>query len=243
MQKGDIILIELTGRELESNKVFETTSEETAKKEGFFSKQASYKPTPVVVGKSRLIQGLEEALSQMKEGEQRKLVLEPEKAFGERRPDLIGIVQLKEFTNRKIAPFPGLVIDINGSAGRVQSISGGRVRVDFNSDLAGKTVEYEIKIVKKLENSLEKAKAILEKLLNLKEEIQATENNGELIVELPEEVRKMKHLDILKNVLEQEIKESIPEIKKIEFKGEPIATEQEHEHVHEHSHEHHEHEH
>ena len=37
MQKGDVVLVELTGREAESRKVFETTSEEVAKKEGAFA--------------------------------------------------------------------------------------------------------------------------------------------------------------------------------------------------------------
>jgi len=86
VQKGDIILVELTGRDAESRKVFETTSEETAKKEGIASSNAIFKPTPVIVGKERLIKGLEEALLEMNVGEERKITLEPEKAFGERKP-------------------------------------------------------------------------------------------------------------------------------------------------------------
>jgi len=217
MQKGDIVLVELTGRELESGKVFETTSEQVARKEGILSQQTAYKPTPISIGKERLIKGLEEALLEMNVGEERKITLDPEKAFGQRRPELVGIVPLKEFTSRKVTPFPGLVVDVNGNAGRVQSISGGRVRVDFNNDLAGKTVEYEIKIIKKLEGTEEKAKALLEKLLGLKE-IQASVNGEELIVELPEQAQKMQHLELLKKVLEKEITESIPEIKKLTFK-------------------------
>ena len=217
MQKGDIVLVELTGRGLENGKVFETTSEEIAKKEGISSQQAVYKPTPIVVGKERLIKGLEEALLEMNVGEERKITLGPEKAFGNRRPELVGIVPLKEFTSRKVIPFPGLIVDVNGNAGRVQSVSGGRVRVDFNNDLAGKTVEYEIKIIKKLEGSEEKAKALLEKLLRLKE-VKAFLNGEELSVELPEQAQGMQHLEILKKALEQEIKESIPEIKKLTFK-------------------------
>lgn len=216
MQKGDVVLVELTGREAESRKVFETTSEEVAKKEGAFSKQSVYKPAVLVIGRERLIKGLEEALLEMKEGEERKLLLLPEKAFGQRKPELVGIVPLKEFSQRKVNPFPGLIVDVNGNAGRVQSVSGGRVRVDFNNDLAGKAVEYEVKIVKRLETVQEKTKALLEKLLNVQEPEFKLE--GEVLkAGLPKEIAGSKHSAVIRQVLEKEITESIQEIKKVEF--------------------------
>jgi len=220
MQKGDIILLEMTGKDSESGKVFETTSEETAKKEGAFSQNSRYRPTALVVGKGRMIQGVEEALLEMKVGEERKLTLGPEKAFGERRPDLVGIVPLKEFIARKVQPFPGLVVDVNGNAGRIQSVSGGRVRVDFNNDLAGKTVEYELKIVKKLEDPEEKAKALVSKVLGLEKEIpmQFNKEASELVIELPAEVEHLKEIAMLKQFLQKELSEDIPELKKVSFK-------------------------
>ncbi|MDO8646915.1 MAG: FKBP-type peptidyl-prolyl cis-trans isomerase [Candidatus Diapherotrites archaeon] len=257
MQKGEIVLLELTGRELESGKVFETSNAEVAKKEGVFSETARYAPNPVVVGKGRMIQGVEEELLKMNVGEEKKIILEPSMAFGDRKPELVGIVPLKEFTARKLQPFPGLIVDVNGNAGRVQSVSGGRVRVDFNSDLAGKTVEYELKIVKKLETPVEKAKAIMGKLLGLKlEELEAEfkAEGGELEIELPESIEKMKEIILMKQFLKKELAEDIPEAKKISFKGTPViegpagpdhSAEQEgHSHEgHDHSHEGYEHAH
>jgi len=220
MQKGDIILLEMTGKDSESGKVFETTSEETAKSSGVFTQGSSYRPTALVVGKGRMIQGVEEALLEMKVGEERKITLGPEKAFGERRPDLVGIVPLKEFIARKVQPFPGLVVDVNGNAGRIQSVSGGRVRVDFNNDLAGKTVEYDLKIVKKLEEPEEKAKALVSKVLGLEKEISMEFNkeSQELVIGLPEEVEHLKEIDLLKQFLQKELSGDIPELKKVSFK-------------------------
>jgi len=228
MQKGEIILLELTGRELESGKAFETSNAQTARNEGIFSETARYAPNPVIVGKGRMIQGVEEELLKMKVGEEKKIILEPSMAFGDRKPELVGIVPLKEFTSRKLQPFPGLVVDVNGNAGRVQSISGGRVRVDFNSDLAGKTVEYELKIVKRLETPVEKAKAIMGKLLGLKpEELKAEfkAESEELEIELPESIEKMKEILLMKQFLKKELAEDIPEAKKISFKGTSVTEE------------------
>ena len=217
MQKGDIILVELTGRDAESRKVFETTSREIAEKEGIFSENAIYKPIAIIVGKQALAKGLEKAIEEMREGEERKLSLMPEEAFGERKQELIGIVPLKEFQNRKIKPFPGLIVDLNGNAGRVQSISGGRVRVDFNNDLAGKQVEFEVKVLKKLETAEEKAKALVEKLLGrLEAKIKIQEEEAE--IELPEEAQKSGHLKVLEKIIEKEILENVKELKKVKFK-------------------------
>lgn len=220
MQKNDVILLEITGRELETGKVFETTSSETAKKEGIFSQNSKYKPTALVVGKGRMIQGVEEALLEMNVGEERKITLEPEKAFGQRRSDLVGIVPLKEFAARKLQPFPGLVVDINGNAGRVQSVSGGRVRVDFNNDLAGKSVEYVLKVVKKLEAPEEKARALVSKVLGLESEpsIEFVKESSELLIELPEEIEHMKEASLLKQFLQKELSGDIQEVKKVSFK-------------------------
>jgi FKBP-type peptidyl-prolyl cis-trans isomerase 2 len=225
MQKGDIILVELTGRNSESRKVFETTSREIAEKEGILSENAIYKPIAIVVGKQVLVKGLEKAIEEMKEGEERKLSLMPEEAFGERKQELVGIVPLKEFQNRKINPFPGLIVDLNGNAGRVQSISGGRVRVDFNNDLAGKQVEFEVKVLKKLETTEEKAKALVEKILGrLEAKIKVQGEEAE--IELPEEVQKSEHLKVLEKIIEKEILENVKELKKVKFKEEAEKIEE-----------------
>ena len=79
--------------------------------------------------------------------ETKNIVLEPAHAFGERNPQLIRVLPLSEFTKNKVSPIPGTIVNANDMLGKVQSVSGGRVRVDFNPDLAGKKVEYEIKVV------------------------------------------------------------------------------------------------
>jgi len=51
---------------------------------------------------------------------------------------------------------------MEGHEGRVQSIDGGRVRVDFNHELAGKTIEYDIKVKEIIKDEVEKVKSMIQ---------------------------------------------------------------------------------
>ena len=147
MQKGDLISIAFTGKDVTTGKIFDTTDAETAQKEGMTASKKQWGPIPIIVGSGEILPGLDECLQGMKAGETKKIVLEPAHAFGERNPQLIRVLPLSEFTKNKVSPIPGTIVNANDMLGKVQSVSGGRVRVDFNPDLAGKKVEYEIKVV------------------------------------------------------------------------------------------------
>jgi len=163
MQKGDLISIAFTGKDVSSGKVFDTTEGDVAKKEGLETKGKTFGPIPILVGQGEILPGLEESLLSMKVGETKKIVLEPSKAFGERNPQLVRVLPLSEFTKNKISPVPGTIVNANDMLGKVQSVSGGRVRVDFNPELAGKNVEYELKVVKHYTESKEQLDALVKK--------------------------------------------------------------------------------
>ena len=116
-----------------------------------FDRVEESSPLAVVLGAGDVLKGLEEVLSDMEEGEEREVELPPEKAFGERNPDLVVIIPEREFRKRGITPYPGLPIEADGRTGRVLSVSAGRVQVDFNHPLAGKTLIYKVKVVKVVE--------------------------------------------------------------------------------------------
>lgn len=124
-----------------------------------FDKVEEADPLPVVVGKGELLKGLEEVLKDMKPGDEKTVELPPEKAFGKRDPNKIAIIPLREFQKRNITPYPGLIIEADGKRGRVLSVSGGRVQVDFNHELAGKTLVYKVKVIKELKEPKEIAEA------------------------------------------------------------------------------------
>ncbi len=216
MKKGSIVLVEFTGRDTVTGTIFDTTDEKTAKEVGIYREAAIFRPVPVIVGKGDLIKGLEEELEKMNSGEEKTVSIPPEKAFGERKRELVVIVPLREFKARKILPFPGLVVEINSRYGKVQTVSGGRVRVDFNLDLAGKTVEYKLKVVKELKNRKEQVDALLWKYFPLKEgKAEANIKAGEVEVLLPTKLPK--EIQILKDEFAKTITENVKGIKKVRF--------------------------
>ncbi len=160
MEKGDFVEIEYTGRVKSSGEVFDTTDEEVAKKAGIYSEHTSYGPITVVVGAGHVINGLDEALLTMKEGDKKVIELPPEKAFGKRNQKLVRVFSLTMFRKKGITPRVGEVIYFNNVEGRVVGVSSGRVVVDFNHPLAGKSVEYQLKIIRKVTDPAEKVKAI-----------------------------------------------------------------------------------
>jgi FKBP-type peptidyl-prolyl cis-trans isomerase 2 len=89
MQKGDFVYISYVGRIKESGEIFDTTSEEIARKEGVYNPEIKYEDVPIIIGAGFVIPGLDEELEKMNVGEKKIVEIEPKKAFGERREDLI----------------------------------------------------------------------------------------------------------------------------------------------------------
>ncbi|MBU5682185.1 MAG: peptidylprolyl isomerase [Candidatus Aenigmarchaeota archaeon] len=162
MKKGDVVYIDYVGRIKDTNEIFDLTIEEIAKKEGIYNPNYTYKPIPIVVGFGFVIKGLDEEIEKMNEGEEKIVEVPPEKAFGKRDENLVKTFNLSDFKKQDVELKVGEFVNINGILGKVLSISGGRVVIDFNHPLAGKTLVYNIKIVKKVENELDKVRAVLE---------------------------------------------------------------------------------
>ncbi len=215
MKEKSVVLVEFTGTEAGSGRVFDTTSEQTAKGAGFYREDGVYGPLPAIVGHGGLLPGLESALMLMSEGESKKLRLSAKEAFGERRKELVFIVPLQEFRKRGIQPVPGLVVDLNGSYGRVQTVSGGRVRVDMNNDLAGKEVDYELKVVREVKDPKEKAQLLAEKYFPLKRKAETRIEGDALKVKLPKEIAQK--LGPLAAPFTKTVKEVMPEIRSVEI--------------------------
>jgi FKBP-type peptidyl-prolyl cis-trans isomerase 2 len=154
--------VSFSGKDSLSGKVFDTTSESEAKSAGIFE-QRRYGPLAIIIGQKELLPLIEKELETMKAGESKTISLSPKDAFGERHAERVKVVPLKNFHDQKIAPFPGLVINAGGLPGKVQSVSSGRVRVDFNHPLAGHDVEYTIKVESEIVSPTEAAEEIFTK--------------------------------------------------------------------------------
>ena len=105
--KGDIIRLEYSGYLVDGGELFDTSSADVAKEGGIFDENATYGAIPVLVGSGRLFEGLDEAIINSNIGEDREIVLTPEKAAGPRDPKLVEQIPLREFLRQEIEPQSG----------------------------------------------------------------------------------------------------------------------------------------
>jgi len=165
LKDKDFVYIDYIGKVKDTGEVFDTTIEE-AKKANIYNKETKYAPKLVILGEHNVIQGLEEALYQMNPGEEKEIEIPPEKAYGPRDNTKVKTISLGELRRQGINPYPNMVVRLsNGSLAVVKSVSGGRVILDLNHPLAGKTLVYKVKVVKVLENESDKIKALIERWL------------------------------------------------------------------------------
>lgn len=220
VEKGVFIELDYTGRV--DGKVFDTTIKETAEKEGLSRGEA--KPVLIQVGVGEVIKGVDEALLKMKEGEKKTIRVPPEKGYGERRPELVRIIPLKAFKQSNITPVPGMLLTLDNMPAKVQSVSGGRVRVDFNHELAGKELEFELKITKVLKDPEEIISAIKGRMLP---EAKVSFKGGvcEVSVDNPGKDYEQKKVSFINQVLKKV--DTVKEIKFIEtYKKQAIEIKQ-----------------
>jgi len=116
----------------------------------------------IVVGAGYVLPGIDEALKEMNTGEKKSVTIPPEKAFGIWNQDLVRLVPLNEFKKHGLDPYPGMIVDGDKMRGRVLSVSGGRIRVDFNHPLAGKTLIYDLEVKEKIEDIKDKIKTVVQ---------------------------------------------------------------------------------
>ena len=162
VKEGDFIRLEYTGKVQETGNVFDTTDENVAEEASIKLDNKSYGAIPIIVGGGHVLKGLDEALIGMEEGEEKTVEITPEEGFGLRDPKLLQLIPMGEFKKQGMKPEVGMAITSDGVTGIIRSVSGGRVRVDFNHELAGKNLKYNIRVVKEIEDDIDKVKSMIE---------------------------------------------------------------------------------
>ncbi len=183
LRKGDFVKIDYDAWIASNNKLFDTTSKSTAEKNGL---EGELGPQTIILGARHVIAGLDEEIQKHETGQEFEAVIPPDKAFGSRNPELIKLIPINEFRKRNMRPIPGLTLDFQGLQGIITSASGGRVRVDFNHPLAGRSVKYKVRILSQITDKKEQVQAILNIRLKPKNaEIQITEECAKIKLDKP----------------------------------------------------------
>jgi FKBP-type peptidyl-prolyl cis-trans isomerase 2 len=156
LQKKDFIEIEFTGK-IKDGEIFDSNIKKNLEK---LNSDANPKPLIFSLGEGMFLKGIDDFLVGKEIGKY-EIELLPEKAFGPRMKEFVQMIPIKLFRSQNLNPFPGAVFNFDGRIAKVLTVSGGRVTVDFNNPLAGKTVIYEINILKKVEDLDEKIKSLI----------------------------------------------------------------------------------
>ena len=182
--------VEYTGKIKRTGDVFDTTDEEVAEEEGIHNEKMEYGPRDLT-SEEELIEGVMEQLEEMEEGEEKEFTVPPEKGYGKRDPSKVEMVPKKDFEDTEVTPMPGMQVILDGQPAKIQTVSGGRVRVDFNNPLAGKDLEYKMKVLKVFEKDEEKAKVLIKEELPVSEEEIRTQEQMEKETEDNKDTKKL----------------------------------------------------
>ncbi len=199
----DFIKISYTAKVKDGN-VFDTTDEKKAKENNIYSEKRVYKPLVVVPGEEMVVAGLDEVLKDLKVGEKKTVEVPPEKGFGVRDPAMVRLVPMSVFKKERMTPVPGMPVEIDGRPARVQTVAGGRVRLDFNHELAGKTLVYDVKVESKADSPEDKAKYLVERSFNDSEGFNVKVSGKKISVEIPEKAYRDRSLLVRKASLAAE---------------------------------------
>lgn len=216
LKKGDFIEIEFTGR-VKDGEIFDSNI-----KKDLEETSLDFEPKPFVLalGEKMFLQGVEDFLIGKELGKEFEVELGPEKAFGKRNPELMSTISMKTFKDNNLNPVPGAMFNMDGRAARIISVSGGRVTIDFNNPLSGKDVVYKVKVLRKIDDQKEKARALIDFLF--KQEMDFEIKDKKIIIKAKKELHELMNMfkDKFKSALDLEL-----ELKEIEEKKEEKVEE------------------
>ena len=227
IKNGDFVLANYTLKVKESGDVVDTTIESVAKEKGLHHEHEGteetdihrYEPFFIVVGEGWVPKGLDEGLVGLETSQTSTIEVPPDKGYGTRDASKVRLVPLRRFRNEGITPVPGIQVTLEGKVGQVRTVGAGRVQVDYNHPLAGRTLVYEVSIQNVIEKIEDKIRSIIHKRLPAVDQAKfgLQLNPSELTIEVPEEAFFLEDLQLAKKAMSTDIEKFFPDVSKISF--------------------------
>jgi FKBP-type peptidyl-prolyl cis-trans isomerase SlyD len=164
LQEDDVIQLDYTARTVEEGRLVDTTDPEVAEEEDVDAEQ-EFAPRTIVLGRGHIFPSVEDDIVGAEVGDTGSVTVPATEAFGTYDEE-----EVRTISKDKIPEddrYPGGQVRIDGEEGFVETIIGGRARVDFNHPLAGDDIEYEYEVTDVVEDREEKASGLLELFLDL----------------------------------------------------------------------------
>jgi FKBP-type peptidyl-prolyl cis-trans isomerase SlyD len=186
LQHGDFIRLDYTARTVEGGRLVDTTDADVAE-EAEVEADQEFGPRTIVLGEGHIFDSVEADIVGKEVGEAGDVVVPASEAFGEYDDEEVRTVSKDKIPEDD--RYPGAQVQVDGQQGFVETIIGGRARVDFNHPLAGEDIEYEYEVVEEVEDREAKAQGLIEMLLDMELEVwfQTDTVEEEQIVEPDEE--------------------------------------------------------
>jgi len=152
IEEGDDVTIEYVGR-LDNGDLFDTSDRNLASEEGLIEEypDRKFQPLTVTVGDDQVIEGLQEALRGLAEGDETVVEIPPELAYGRHREGRVAEYDREAFEemigDRELQMGFEVEVKETGLPGRVVDWDEDTVTVDFNHELAGEHLQFEIEVV------------------------------------------------------------------------------------------------
>lgn len=177
VEEGDYVRLEYTATtvpdeddEEDEEMLVDTTSEERASEEGIDTEEQEFGPRTIAVGEGHLFEEVEDALVGKSVGDTGEVTIPATDAFGEHDPDEVETVSASKIDEDD--RYPGARVNLEGRQGYVETIIGGRARIDFNHPLAGEDVRYEFEIVDIVDDEEEQIVATIDTYIGTEVEIE-----------------------------------------------------------------------
>ena len=218
LEKGSLILIDYTAKVKDTNLTFETTREDDAKKSELYDPARRYEPRLISVGEGWVLKGLDEALINASTGDKLNIEITPDKGFGERDPNKVRMIPLRKLGEKADEVRVGDTIELGERIGIVKFIGSGRVQVDFNHRLAGRTLIYDVEVTKKLKDDNEKVLSLIKRRLPVDDQkIKFSIDAASVQIDLPEETFIVDGLQIIKKAISNDVFKFVPRINNVRF--------------------------
>jgi FKBP-type peptidyl-prolyl cis-trans isomerase SlyD len=217
-QKGTLVLVDYTAKVKDTNEVFETTREADAKSSSLYDANIKYQPRLIAVGESWVLKGLDDALLNANVGDKLTIEVPPEKGFGTRDPSKVRMIPLRKLGDDAEKVSVGDTIEIDDKTGIIRFIGSGRVQVDYNHRFAGRTILYDLNIIKSLDTDQDKIMGLLKRRFPLDESKLKFEIKGSQVdITIPEEAMMMEGIQVVKRSIANEILKFANKLDKINF--------------------------
>lgn len=218
--KGSLILIDYVAKVKDSNEIFDTTLEEDAKKYSIHESDVKYQPKLVSIGEVSypVLKGLDEALTKTSVGEKLTIEVTPDKGFGERDSTKVRMIPIRKLGEDAEKISVGDTIEIDNKRGIIRFIGSGRVQIDYNHRYAGKTIIYDVNVIKSLDSDKDKIEGILKNRLPVENsKIDFTIKEKEVNISIPEEIFRAEGIQIMKHFIQVDIFKFVPTMEKVNF--------------------------